>query len=212
MSDPTRGGGPSRSGDHRARATTRRALLAAVGAATATAGCLGGDGGDDPGTTTVTDEFEFSTSAFDDGATVPRKFTCDGENVSPPMSVGDPPSGTETLAIIVDDPDAPGGTFTHWLLWNVPADRASIPEGIPKTETAAALGGAPQGTNDAGSLGYTGPCPPEGDDPHTYRFTAYAVDSTLELEPGIPRGDLSDDLSGGATLATSRFTGEYGRE
>ncbi len=203
--------------------TTRRALLRAAGAAvTGTAvtiaGCLGGGDSPDGATTTSTmppattaagDEFAFETSAFADGATIPGEYTCDGANRSPPLSVS-PPDGTGSLALVVDDPDAPGGVYTHWLCWNVPADTTDIPAGIPAGETVSELGGARQGTNDSDRVGYSGPCPPSDDDAHTYRFTAHAVDRPLDLAAGARKDALLDALDG-PTIARSRFTGEYER-
>ncbi|PSQ19221.1 YbhB/YbcL family Raf kinase inhibitor-like protein [Halobacteriales archaeon QS_8_69_26] len=198
-------------------ATRRLFLSAAVGAVTAATGCLdGGDssgddgdlyGGDSSGTT-VEDGFEFVTGAFEDGGTVPVRHTCDGEDVSPALSFDGLPDAAETLAVVVDDPDA--GGFAHWLLWNVPADAGSIPGGIERADTVSELDGARQGTNGFDEVGYRGPCPPRGDDPHTYRFTAYAVETTLDLDPGAEKGELLDALDG-PTLATARLTGEYGR-
>lgn len=200
--------------------TTRRLFLsAAAGAVAATAGCLDGgdssgagddgdpygDGGDQSGTG---GGFEFGTDAFEDGGTVPVEYTCDGEDRSPPLSVGGLPDGAETLAVVVDDPDA--GGFAHWLLWNVPADGGSIPAGIERAETVSELDGARQGTNDFDEVGYRGPCPPGGDGPHTYRFTAHAVETTLDLAPGGTKAGLTDALSG-STVATARVTGEYER-
>lgn len=204
---------------------TRRAtleLLAASGVLSL-AGCSGednsGDGGiettDSDGNGTIetgggTASFTVRSSAFDDTGTIPTQYTADGADVSPPLSVGTLPEEAETWALIVDDPDAPGGTFVHWLLWNVPARTTELPEDVPTTGTVADLGGARQGTNGFGETGYRGPAPPSGDDPHTYRFTAYAVDSTLALEAGAERDALDDALSG-ATLEAARITGEYGR-
>jgi Raf kinase inhibitor-like YbhB/YbcL family protein len=210
--------------------TTRRALLCGLGAAGAgaLAGCLGGDddsddgsaddgGSDDGGSDNGSadndsddGEFTVTSSAFEDGATIPERYTADGENGSPPLSVQGVPDGTETLAVIADDPDAPGGTFVHWLLWNVPGDRTTIPEDIPADEQVDALDGARQGTNDLGEIGYGGPAPPEGDDAHTYRFTVHAVDTTLGLAAGAERDALEDALDG-STVGSARLTGEYGR-
>lgn len=207
--------------------TTRRTLLAGLGVVGAgvLAGCLGGDGdsdengsgGDDPeestdgtGTGEFTDDFTITSSAFEDGASIPERYTADGENSSPPLSVEGVPAEAETLALIADDPDAPGGTFVHWLLWNVPGDRTALPAGIPSDESVETLSGASQGTNDLDETGYSGPAPPADDDAHTYRFTVYAVDTTLALDAGAGRDALDDALSD-TTLGSARLTGEYGR-
>lgn len=197
---------------------TRRSTLRALGlaGATALAGCGGGDaptttaaGGPAPGTGTA-EAFTLTSEAFGDGEPIPERYTADGADVSPPVSVSGVGTSAETLALVVDDPDAPGGTFVHWLLWNLPADRTTVPEDVPGDETVAALGGARQGTNGFGTVGYRGPAPPAGDDPHTYRFTAYAVDTTLSLAAGAERAGLESALAD-SVLVTARLTGEYGR-
>lgn len=146
--------------------------------------------------------------AFDPGGTIPERYTGVGEDVSPPLTVESVPSAAATLALVVDDPDA--GGFLHWLIWNVPADRSSIPEGVPRRETVESLGGARQGTNDFGEVGYRGPLPPADDGPHTYRFTASAVDTTLEVAAGADRAALESALDG-HTLDTVQFSGEFDR-
>lgn len=184
--------------------------------ATGLAGCPGG------GTTPETPEespsagqspdgsLTVSSSAFEAGDTIPTRYTCEGEDVSPPLTVAGVPEEAGSLALVADDPDAPGGTFVHWLLWNVPPDRTELPAGVARGETVADLGGARQGDNDAGTVGYNGPCPPPADDSHTYRFTVYAVDGTLDLEAGADRAALGDALDG-RTLASGRLTGKFDR-
>lgn len=159
----------------------------------------------------MTGGFSFETSAFRDGGSIPRRYTCDGRDLSPALLFGGVPAAADTLAVVLDDPDAPGGTFTHWLLWNVPADIDSIAEHVATERHPPEIEGASQGTNDFGDVGYRGPCPPEGHPPHTYRFTAYAVPETLDVETGAERSTLLEALDGRA-VATERFTGEYGRE
>ncbi|GAD52831.1 UPF0098 protein MTH_273 [Halarchaeum acidiphilum MH1-52-1] len=177
---------------------TRRATLAAVAAACAPlAGCSRSRTSSDPG------KCDPTSAAFDDGEAIPARYTCDGTGVSPPVSL-DAPAGAATWALVVTDPDAPNGTFTHWLLWNVPAD-ADLPSGVPHGRTVASLDGAQQGENGFGDYGYGGPCPPAGDDPHTYRFDAYAVGGALDVDADITRDALVDaiydaDLVTGGTL------------
>lgn len=202
----------------------RRTLLRSVGVGAVSVGpvgvggCLGrraqtGGGTDETtigtgeGETTTT---EFGTPAFDDGTSIPRKYTCEGANVSPRLEVASVPPETESLAVVVDDPDAPDGTFTHWLLWDLPPETTTIPENVPTTETVEDLSGARQGENDAGEIGYTGPCPPEEDGPHTYRFTLYALESRPRLGSGATKDALLD-ATGGIRIDRSRFTGEFGR-
>ncbi|MEF8806905.1 YbhB/YbcL family Raf kinase inhibitor-like protein [Natronomonas sp.] len=166
---------------------TRREL---IGAATlfVGAGCLGDGNGNRNGNGDGRAGPSVSSPAFDAGATIPTKYTCDGEDVSPPLRIRGTQDAVESLALVVDDPDAPSETsFVHWLLWNVPPDTEEIPEDIPQEQTVAALDGAAQGTNDFGEIGYRGPCPPADDGPHTYRFTVLALDTMLDLDPGADR-------------------------
>jgi len=150
------------------------------------------------------------TSAFTHGESIPEKYTCEGEDVSPELTVGDAPDDAAALAVVVDDPDAPAGTFTHWLLWNLPPDTVEIAEGVAPSEELPDLGGARQGENDFGDVGYRGPCPPEGDDPHEYRFTLYALDEKLDAEPGALRPAVQDELDA-KTIDSDQFTGTFAR-
>jgi Raf kinase inhibitor-like YbhB/YbcL family protein len=191
---------------------TRRSFLVTVGAAgVVVSGCVGGDDGDAP---EVPEDSEGSLSvsslAFEDGGEIPTEYTCDGANNSPPLRIEGVPEEAETLALIVDDPDAPDQTFVHWLLWNIPADTEQIPQSMPQGPAISELGGAEQGTNDNNDVGYFGPCPPEEDGPHTYRFILYAVDTELELEAGATRDELDAALDG-RTVGTGRLDGTYER-
>jgi Raf kinase inhibitor-like YbhB/YbcL family protein len=150
-----------------------------------------------------------SSSAFKDGARIPRKYTCDGEDVSPPLSWTAPPAKTTELALICDDPDAPRGTFTHWVLYTLPASTASLPENVAKTETLPKLGGAKQGKNSAGGIGYMGPCPPSGP-AHHYHFIVYALDAKLDLRAGATQKDLRKAMEGHVAGQTE-LVGLYGR-
>ena len=107
--------------------------------------------------------------------------------MSPTLEVSGVPSGASSVALLVDDPDAPGGTFTHWLLWDLPPSIATIPEDVPAGETVPSLDGAKQGTNDADVVGYSGPCPPRDDGAHTYRFRLLALGEPLALDAGASR-------------------------
>jgi hypothetical protein len=156
--------------------------------------------------------FSLSSPSFADGGPIPGTFTCDGPDVSPALDITDPPAATESFALVVDDPDASrDDPFVHWLLWNVPGDTRRIPVDVPRTETAQDLGGARQGTNDADSVGYTGPCPPADDSPHRYRFVLYALDATLSVEAGATREALSRRLAEHRLDATT-LTGTYARQ
>jgi Raf kinase inhibitor-like YbhB/YbcL family protein len=143
--------------------------------------------------------FILRSSAFGDGHEIPEGFTCDGANVAPPLAWSDPPEATRSFALIVDDPDAPGGTFTHWLVVDIPA-------------TARELGARPLGRalgNDFGRPEYGGPCPPPGR-AHRYVFTLFAVDVAALSLAGESRESLERALTG-HTLATARLTGRYQR-
>ena len=143
--------------------------------------------------------FTLRSPAFPDAGVIPVRFTCDGDDVSPPLTWSGAPEGTVALALVVDDPDAPAGTFTHWLLADLPGDTDRLAEGA----TAGTAGTS--GTNDFSRIGYGGPCPPRGHGPHRYRFRLYALAGALALEEGFSRRDfeeaLDDHVLGVATLA-----------
>lgn len=124
---------------------------------------------------------EIKSSAFENNSFIPAKYTCEGEDVSPPLSISGLPLGTKSVALIVDDPDAPSGDFVHWLMWNIKPENNEIADGsVPD--------GAVEGMSDAGTIGYTGPCPPSG--VHHYRFTAYALNTEIIVEPRAIKEDL----------------------
>ena len=152
-------------------------------------------------------DFRLSSDAFGQDEAIPTRFTCDGDNVSPPLSWSAAPQGTDAFALIMDDPDAPGGTFTHWVLYDLPGDTASLPEGVAKTEELDE--GGSQGLNDAGGTGYGGPCPPAGA-PHRYRFTLYALDGLIDAGAGASKQEVLDAIEG-SVLAEARLVGTYGR-
>jgi Raf kinase inhibitor-like YbhB/YbcL family protein len=156
-------------------------------------------------------DLSFRTSTFTHGEPIQEKYTCEGEDVSPELTVGGAPDDSAALAVVVDDPDAPAGTFTHWLLWNLPPDTVEIEEGVPPREELPDHGGARQGENDFGDVGYRGPCPPEGDDPHEYRFTLYALDEELDAEGGALRPEMQDELDE-KSIGSDQFTGTFSRE
>src|SRR5579862_404929 len=121
--------------------------------------------------------FQLTSRAFKDGEPIPPHYTADGEDVSPPLEWKDPPAGTKSLTLICDDPDAPGGTFTHWLIFNIPPSVVLFPEAFPPLKSLQ--NGIRQGTNDFGSIGYSGPAPPSG--VHRYYFKIYALSAVLEV-------------------------------
>jgi Raf kinase inhibitor-like YbhB/YbcL family protein len=145
--------------------------------------------------------------AFGQGEKIPVKYTCDGEDMSPPLKWSPGPAATKSYALIVDDPDAPGGSFTHWLAYNVPSGVTSLDEHV--TALYRLGDGTLQGKNSYGRIGYGGPCPPPGR-PHHYRFGVYALDTRLKLGPGASKDGLLTAMSG-HVLAQGELTGVYGR-
>jgi Raf kinase inhibitor-like YbhB/YbcL family protein len=144
---------------------------------------------------------KITSSAFHEGGSIPSKFTCDGSDTSPPLQITGVPSEAKSLVLIADDPDAPGGLFTHWLVWNIPPQTNSIAEGsAPK--------GA-QGANDFGKSGYRGPCPPPGT--HRYSFKVFALDRELDLRSGAKRGQL-DGAMKGHIIAQGELVGRYAKK
>ncbi len=149
-----------------------------------------------------------TTTAFPSNGPIPARYTCDGEDRSPPLTWRDAPAQTAAFALIMDDPDAPRGVFTHWVLYNLPADARELPEGVPSAERLP--GGALQGVNDFGRVGYGGPCPPPGP-AHRYRFTLYALDTPLGLGPRATKQAVLDAMRG-HVLAEGQLVGTYQRQ
>lgn len=150
--------------------------------------------------------FSISSPAFADGAAIGREFSCDGEGGSPPLSWSGVPEGTRSFALIVADPDAPRGTFYHWVIFNLPGATRTLAAGVAKTETLA--GGGDQGLNGARRIGYTPPCPPRGP-AHHYHFKLYALDSTLALQPGAT-AQAVEAATSGHVLASAELVGIFG--
>jgi len=149
---------------------------------------------------------ELTSTAFAPGQPIPRKYTCDGENVSPPLRWSDPPQGTRSLALICDDPDAPAGTWVHWVLYNLPATARALAEAVPAN--ADLPDGSRHGKNGWGRLGYGGPCPPSGT--HRYFFKLYALDTVLGLASGMDKSQLLQAMQG-HILAQTELMGTYKR-
>ena len=143
---------------------------------------------------------ELTSPAFEDGGRIPSRYTCDGEDVSPPLEIVDVPAGAATLALVMDDPDAPGGTFDHWVVWNIAPGTSAMGEG----EEPA---GVP-GRTSFGRLSYGGPCPPSGT--HRYRFKLYALDTALDLRRGASKRDLEKAMQG-HILEQALLEGNYSR-
>src|SRR4029453_11211236 len=145
-------------------------------------------------------KMKITSSAFQEGGNIPSKFTCDGSDTSPPLQITGVPSEAKSLVLIVDDPDAPSGLFTHWLIWNIPPQTNSVAEGsAPK---------GVQGTNDFGKSGYRGPYPPPGT--HRYSFKIFALDRELEVRAGAKRSQL-DAAMKGHVIAQGELAGRYAR-
>lgn len=150
---------------------------------------------------------ELTSTAFKQGAAIPRRYTGDGADISPPLAWSGVPEGTAAFALINDDPDAPMGTWVHWILYDIPGDVRAIEEGVPKQDTV--LHGARHGRTDFGRNDYGGPAPPPGK-PHRYFFKLYALDSKLNLAPGATKQDVLDAMEG-RILAQAELMGTYGR-
>lgn len=177
-------------------------LIAVIGGMTA--GCRGSVSSAN-GAGSVT--FELKTTAFKPGDKIPKKHTCDGPDVSPPLSWGEPGGRLQSFALIADDPDAPAGTWVHWVAYDLSAATRQLPEGVPKEGEIA--GGGRQGTNDFGKLGYGGPCPPPGK-PHRYFFKLYGLDRKLGLDVGASKSDVEKSMEG-HVIARAELMGRYGR-
>jgi Raf kinase inhibitor-like YbhB/YbcL family protein len=146
--------------------------------------------------------FRLTSPAFADGADMPVRHTCDGSNLSPPLTWTDVPEGTRSLALIVDDPDAPRGVFTHWVIYDVSPELRELGEGAAP---------ATQGRNSFGRTGYGGPCPPPADEAHRYRFTLYALDVS-QVAPALGTREELDAGMEGHVVATAQLVGRYRRQ
>ena len=150
--------------------------------------------------------FTLQSSAFQNNGNIPKKYTCEAVDVSPALSWSEAPEKSQSFALIADDPDAPAGTWVHWVIYDLPASATQLAEGIPKQERAAS---GKQGKNDFGKIGYGGPCPPPGK-PHRYFFKLYALDAKLNLPPGARKADLEAAMKG-HILAQAELVGKFGR-
>jgi len=150
---------------------------------------------------------QLKSSDFAPGADIPKQFTCSGADISPALAWSDSPANTKSFALISDDPDAPVGTWVHWVLYDLPPNLRALPQNYPKTEQSA--DGSRQGLNDFRKIGYGGPCPPPGK-PHRYYFKLYALDSKLNLKPGATKKDVERAMEG-HILAQGEYMGRYAR-
>lgn len=180
-----------------------------AGGASLPIGRLGPDGG----SAATTDQgpslegFNIRAEAFNPGTDIPRKFSCQGSDTSPALVWTDPPAATQSLVLIADDPDAPTGTWVHWVLYDLPPGTRRLREALPPTTEVA--GGGRQGANDFGKIGYGGPCPPPGK-PHRYFFKLYALDGRLNLKPGATKPEVEEAMKG-HVLAKAELMGRYRR-
>ena len=150
-----------------------------------------------------------TSGAFQAGGVIPAKHSCDGADVSPSLAWSGVPAGTAAYALIADDPDAPAGTWVHWVLFNLPGSVVALPEGVSKTDAPGDLGGALQGRNDFRRVGYGGPCPPPGK-AHRYFFKLYALDAVLPLKAGVTKQEVERAMRG-HILAETSLMGTYTR-
>jgi Raf kinase inhibitor-like YbhB/YbcL family protein len=179
----------------------RHAIALAALAIAASPGC--GDETVDGPAPAAPDRLRVSSSAFAAGGSIPVRFTCAGGGVSPPLAWRGVPARARALALLLEDPDASGGTFVHWTLYDISPRATGMRAG-------AAPAGSREGTNSFGDRGYGGPCPPEGDAPHRYVFALYALRSPLGLEPGSAPDDVRAAIAERA-IARGRLTGRFGR-
>lgn len=148
-----------------------------------------------------------TSTAFQEGDKIPDRYTSQGQDISPPLAWSEPPEGAQSFALIMDDPDAPGGTFTHWVIFNIPSNSRGLPEAVPTEDQLS--DGTLQGKNSFGRIGYGGPSPPSGP-AHRYQFTLYALDQPLDLTAGASKKQVLDAIQG-HILAQGKLTGIYQR-
>ncbi len=152
-------------------------------------------------------DIQLTSSAFGFEEMIPKKYSCDGDNVSPPLSWDNIPDGAKSITLICEDPDAPMGTFIHWVLYNLPSDVNELQENVPDDETLK--NEARQGVNDFGNLGYGGPCPPSGT--HRYFFRIYALDKMIDTTSTIDKKTLQKEMEG-HIIAKGELMGKYQRQ
>jgi len=179
-------------------------LLLIVGSAIVLSACA-------TGTTTeaaVTNQLTITSDAFVSGQSIPAKYSCIGRNISPPLAWNEPPADTQSFALIMDDPDAPVGTWVHWVLYNIPSARRDLQEDLPITGKNVDPNAIYVGKNSSGDIGYDGPCPPSGT--HRYFFKLYALDTTISLLPGASREKILKEMEG-HILAQGELVGTFSK-
>jgi Raf kinase inhibitor-like YbhB/YbcL family protein len=181
---------------------SRRRIALAATALALLSGCGGGEKVEGP-PPAAPERITLTSPAFAPDATIPRRFTCSGEGISPPLAWEGVPAEARSLALLMEDPDAPGGTFVHWTLFDLAPDAGELRAGGQPA-------GARTGENSFGDRGYGGPCPPEGDAPHRYRFVLYALRDELGLDAGASPQDVRAAI-GERAIARGQLTGRFGR-
>jgi hypothetical protein len=172
----------------------RLQLISWIGAIVLGVGSCGGTTQPVPRQPSIPDAtLAMTSSAFDPAANIPPEHSCDGQDISPPLAWLEPPAGTQSLVLIVDDPEAPAGTWTHWVLFDIPATVRSLPQAVPSSSTVEGAG--TNGSNSWDRLGYGGPCPPRGPT-HRYYFTLYTLDTTLGLDAGAGKAAVEQAMAG----------------
>jgi Raf kinase inhibitor-like YbhB/YbcL family protein len=164
-------------------------------------------------------QFTLSSPSFRNNQPMPAKHSCEGQDASPALKWEGAPAGTKSFAVIADDPDAPGGSWVHWVIYNISGNVVELAENVSKGDTVAWVAyeiatysaGAKQGMNDFGKVGYGGPCPPRGHGVHHYHFRLYALDTDLNLTPRVTRKQLESAMKG-HILAQAELVGTYQRE
>jgi Raf kinase inhibitor-like YbhB/YbcL family protein len=181
----------------------RRPLLAVLAMVLVTAASCGGNDTKKSAPPTVPATMKLTSSAFKAGGTIPKRFTCDGAGVNPPLEWTGKPNGTKRQAVVVEDPDAPGGTFVHWVVWGIRGETDALVANVPQN-------GLPQAKNSFGDAKYSPPCPPRGDSPHHYVFTVYASSEPVNLKTGAPASAAIAEIKQKAK-ARGTLTGTYAR-
>ena len=156
----------------------------------------------------VTKQLTITSDAFSSGQSIPAKYSCIGRNISPPLAWSEPPAGTQSFALIMDDPDAPVGTWVHWVLYNISLAKRDLPEDLPITGKNMDPNAIYVGKNSSGNIGYDGPCPPGGT--HRYIFKLYALDTTINLLPGVTREQVLKEMDG-HILAQGELVGTFSK-
>ncbi len=169
--------------------------------------CGGSSPDPTPADLTATPSMMLESSAFAAGETIPAEFSCDGNNVSPPLQWSDPPEGTQAYVLLVEDPDVASNTYDHWVLYDLPVDWRLL--GIAVSPSGTLPKGTLEGKNSAGKVGYTGPCPPKGQT-HHYRFRVYALDTPTGLDAGASKSDVLKAMQG-HVLGYGELIGVFGR-